>query len=177
MKNLIILCGVSMVLLCCCKKENADVSVVLGQSIYEKDGIIFKQVPRANAAPVGDGFDLVLDHLDEYGSPTESFYIYKIPKKKGKYEVVRTMPTVNDGLIGAKYFTISNEGDVLDDVYVVDETSTGNFIEITSFNEVKNEVAGKFSVKMKIDSNEVKQNPSSPDSFSIEKGEFNVKID
>ena len=120
-------------------------------------------------------FDLALTVYDETGGwPVEDFYLFKIPKKLGVHPLVPTQPYEDDGQTGAFYYTLSDQGDVLEEVYILETSATDNQVDVTFFKN--NEAAGYINATFIIDPDRGKRNPLSPDTVRITDGEFYLKF-
>ena len=77
--------------------------------------------------------------------------------------------------LSSAYYTLSNGGDVICDVYDnYEPDSLQNYITITSFNPQTNEIRGTFQATYLIE--RPKCRPAAPDTIRIRNGEFYTKI-
>ncbi|MBL7825046.1 MAG: hypothetical protein JNJ57_00330 [Saprospiraceae bacterium] len=160
-----------------CEKEKPDVGVNLGESMFLLNDS--SRAPKTERmfhnTTIPDAFDLDFSVFDPSGVwPVESFYIFKIPKKTGKFQLERTTTQDNDNKTGAFYYTLSDQGDVLEEVYILEE-SADNFIDVTYYQQETS--AGSFNATFIIDPDRGKTNPSSPDTIRITHGEFYLKLE
>lgn len=112
---------------------------------------------------------------NEFGYLREVLGFTIINIKLGRHELFPyTHPTANDS-ISTNYTTISDDGDVVEDRFVVLENED-NFIDIQHLDMDKMEMTGTFQVTFVRDINDPITNPSLPDTIRFTKGEFNLKI-
>lgn len=178
MKNLTCLLLFISICVCGCDKEKPDVGVPPGESEYYINGLIRtpKHERMLTNNSVNDAFDLDFPIYDASGGwPVESFYIFKVPMKTGQYPLSITNAQSSDRKTGAFYYTLSDQGDVLEEVYILDENASGNQINVTYF---KNKTAaGHFTATFIIDPERGKRNPQSADVIKITGGEFYLTLE
>ena len=79
--------------------------------------------------------------------------------------------------VGANYITATGQGNVLEEIYMIDDSAPNNYIDITYYDKKSGEVAGKYSALFIIDPARGKINPDSPDTILVTEGEFYLKIE
>jgi hypothetical protein len=113
---------------------------------------------------------------NEQGLLRESLSISEIPLKEGIYPLEVTRK--NDGAIGAAYHTWADDGDVLEDSYMLDKKASDNYLEIILVDTIARKIAGKFTASFKIDTSlyGIKANPLNPDKVKFSNGMFEAEI-
>jgi hypothetical protein len=91
----------------------------------------------------------------------------------GKYNVGAGLADLGDELVGASYYRLEADGDVLSGIYIVDEDDS-NQLEIITIDTVARTVQGTFSVKFKQDPDDY--NSNYPDKVEFKNGTFDVQI-
>lgn len=87
------------------------------------------------------------------------------------------LPIVFSKKLTSVFSTLSDDGDVLCDVYnVLESDSLINNITITSYNERTRKIKGTFEVTYIIDTSGTKCRATAPDTLRIRNGEFCTKI-
>jgi hypothetical protein len=83
----------------------------------------------------------------------------------------------NGNIVTSLYNTLSDDGDVICDVYYIYEPdSLWNYITVTAFNAQTKEIDGTFQATYLIDPSRMKCKPSAPDTIRIRNGVFHTKI-
>ena len=107
----------------------------------------------------------------------QDLYLTEIPlRKRGSYRISGSHWDLDDGLVGGSFFTVTDDGDVLEDSYIVDENSPDNELAITEVDTVEQIYWGTFTVSFEISTQGGKRNPDNPDKFKIRNAEFWAKI-
>lgn len=101
----------------------------------------------------------------------ESFGFQFIPNEIGEYNLEFM---VTDSLFRSIYNTSSHDGDVIKDLYRLDESKTSNVISITSLAET--EIEGEFDLTFKIDTSRIKIDVNAPDIIHFTNGKFQSQI-
>jgi hypothetical protein len=112
------------------------------------------------------------------GFTRHNMYFSEIPvKTTGSFEISKGHWDQDDGLIGASFHTSTDDGDVGEDNYIVDETATDNLLTITEIDTVEQIYRGHFTVSFEINNPQgFKLNPNNPDKFTIRDAVFWVKL-
>lgn len=97
-----------------------------------------------------------------------------LPIKIGRYPVFSRFNAVSSNL-KAKYATISDDGDVVEDRFNVFEADN-NFVEILSVNQQNKEIQGSFQLTFIRDQSDKIENPSLPDTIRFINGTFRIRI-
>lgn len=105
----------------------------------------------------------------------ETFDIRRIKANMDIQEITSLDKNNQLGLLSAGYGTLI-DGDVAGDIYSLDTTATNNFIQITSYNSSKAEIAGIFNVSFVLtrDSNEP---GTPPQTLEFTDGKFTAKVE
>lgn len=83
--------------------------------------------------------------IDEYGLTSEVLDMEYIPLVLGKYLVkYKSDPNILDGIVTSAY--AFGEDDITDGLYKPDTTASGNYIELTDYNDSTKIVKGRFDV-------------------------------
>lgn len=125
----------------------------------------------------GIGLDMYYDVFDNKGQLRQRLSFRKIPSIKGVYNLYDTSGQSRDSLVGCGYATVTSDGDVVEDVYRVVDIENQSTIEVMDYNDSNRILRGHFSVKLSIDPDRPKSNPSNPDTIQFVMGEFEVKIE
>ncbi len=151
-----------------------------GWATAKKSGVDFKG--SGTALVHGDRpdeyFGIVVDTyvgIDSFYLERENFIFNEIKYEAGEYTIAGKPNQLYDGFVGSSYFTLSDDGDVLEDVYILDESKT-NTLTIISVDTAANLVIGTFDVSYKIDPDRGKTNPNNPDKVRFSEGEFEVSF-
>ncbi|MEZ4955327.1 MAG: hypothetical protein R2825_17325 [Saprospiraceae bacterium] len=112
------------------------------------------------------------------GFTRHSLYLTEIPKNSvGTFKVAFDHFDLDDGFVGASFHTSTDDGDVGEDNYIVDETATDNLLTITEIDTVEQIYRGHFTVSFEINNPQgFKLNPNNPDKFTIRDAVFWVKL-
>ena len=161
-----------------CSKEKPDFSLELGKARHLLNGIETTpaKVRILDNITFPTTLDLQFNTNDADGFPLTSLSFFKIPKKEGKYTLQQTVNNIDSNKIGAAYFTLSNQGDVLEEYYVIDESKSDNFIDISYYSKKEKEIAGSYNITMVINPDRGKNNPASPDTIHVSSGEFHLSL-
>ena len=105
-------------------------------------------------------------------------YLSEIQKDSiGSYKISKGQWDQDDGLVGASFHTATDDGDVGEDNYIVDETATDNLLTITEVDTVNQIYRGHFTVSFEINNPQGGLlNPNNPEKFRIKDAEFWVKL-
>ncbi|MEZ4955328.1 MAG: hypothetical protein R2825_17330 [Saprospiraceae bacterium] len=102
----------------------------------------------------------------------------EIPRDSiGTFDIAFDHWDLDDGFIGATFHTLTDDGDVGEDNYIVNETATDNLLTITEIDTVEQIYRGHFTVSFEINNPQgFKLNPDNPDKFTIRDAVFWVKL-
>jgi len=112
--------------------------------------------------------------LNSSGYWRESLKLRNVPIKEGLFAVYRRNYT-DDKEISATYTTFSDDGDVVEDRFIVLE-SQNNFIEIENVDLSSMEMNGNLQITIVRDSLDPIDNPSLADTIFFADGVFRLKI-
>jgi hypothetical protein len=170
-----------ILLICCiaaCKKEDVKPTQQLGTLSFQINDTTITNPKDARANKDSQNNDLFEINFSIFNStnhwPLSTLSIVKIPTKKGKSQLMFTSIANDEGRTGAKYYTLTDQGDVLEETYNIDMSTTDNYIDISYIDD--GEVAGTFQANLRIDPNIGKQNPASPDVIIIRNGQFYLPL-
>ena len=111
----------------------------------------------------------------DYGALRENFIISYIPLKKGKYAIDGDKsPVSNTGHLYARCFTVTDDGDVAEDIYYL-RKHPKSCIEITHLDTLTNKVEGEFEVYLEVET--PKRGEQNADKLCFKRGRFSVDID
>ena len=125
----------------------------------------------------GIGIDAYFTLYDDLGQRRQSISFRKIPPMVGNYNLFNTSGQSTDSISGCSFVTLSFDGDVVEDRYRVVETGEQSTIKVTDYKNSNRLLCGEFSLKLYIDPDRPKSNPSNPDTILFEMGEFEVRIE
>ena len=129
-----------------------------------------------------DYLDMRFQTFEPAGVPNlyfkrQKLLLSEIPLSQiGTYIISGGTWDLNDGMVGARFFTSTDDGDVAEDSYIVDETATDNVLTVTEVDIEEQVYKGTFTVSFEISTEGGKRNPNNPDKLKIKDGEFMVKI-
>lgn len=171
------------IFLCACNKENTTQTVPIytaGEAPYgiangKKNGFDFEAAAIVkkvfNHSADSFRYSLTLSTETDYQALRE--YITFGPLiKAGIYDLFRTSKI---GSMNAGYSTLADDGDVLEDVYELDEAYQNTF-EVTKFDTLQNIVEGIINMQMKIKTSREKRNPDNPDVVTFSDVIFSAQI-
>ncbi|GJM34375.1 MAG: hypothetical protein DHS20C18_33760 [Saprospiraceae bacterium] len=170
------------VLLIGCKKETLDIQVYFpGSMTYgkvtamkgNKDWIASGLALRHGDRP-DEYIGIYAGTFSEEGFRRERIYFNEVPIAEGEY-IVKGL-TQYDGFIGTSYSTLADDGDIVEDVYISDDTRSDNRLTITEIDTVINMVKGTFHVTFILPNPAEKINPQNPDRITFSNGEFEVQL-
>ncbi len=181
MKSILFLLSATVCFAIGCQKEDVPIyypgSMIYGSAEAKKNG---KDWLASSGAQHYDTipslFGMGMETVSEEGFPREDISFNKIPKSVGKYKVSGPYNNVFDGFVGSSYHTLEDDGDALEDTYVLNEDAIDNYLEITLIDTVANIVQGKFTVTYDIATSGGKRNPNNPDRVKFSDGSFDIEF-
>ncbi|MEL6867932.1 MAG: hypothetical protein AAFP19_26140 [Bacteroidota bacterium] len=126
-------------------------------------------IPHNNNQPY---WALHFDTFTKEGFWRESLSIGYIPNR-GAFDI---FPLDDQIPVSATYTTLSEDGDVIEDRYAVNEIMEGNHITIRTLDTLAHKISGVFTVSMEIVDPAAKQNPANPDKVTFSNVVFEVDI-
>lgn len=120
-----------------------------------------------------DLLGLTIDRLTSEGYLREDLFIDRIPMTVGVHVIPRTDTLRKYQFVTARYFTLQDDGDVIEGMYYVDPAAN-NFVEIKSIR--RGVFRGNFQIRLLIDPLRKATYPHLPDTISFTNGEFKTKI-
>jgi hypothetical protein len=108
----------------------------------------------------------------ENGARRESCTMYHIPVRIGVYYLNDPNPNF---LPVASYGTLTSDGDVIEDIYDLD-VSSSSWIVITHVDTIDNRVIGNFDLSFVIKTDREKVNHANPDRVRFSAGVFDLPI-
>lgn len=174
-----------VILLGSCGKEEVTVSTPIyfpgdqqyGWSMAKKNGLDFESSGWAvrHLSMPDVFFGVHFDTFTDWGAWRESIVFGEIVYATGRYDVVKEDANQQNGIPDASYHTLSDDGDVGEDNYKLDD-SRDNWVEITAIDTINGEmtVSGIYNLHFLIEGN--KKNPINPDRVSFTEGVFEVKF-
>ena len=174
MKYLIVLIFISFL---GCKKQEFEPDFSNGKATALMNDENWEGKARGNVHHNGKGIDMYYDIFNSEGTLRQRLSFNKIPIEQGTYSLFNTFSQFSDSLSGAFFKTISHDGDVIEDSYLVVEDDNISTIEILSYNTSARLLKGTFQATFFIDPNRTKANSNNPDTIRFNMGEFEVKIE
>ncbi|MBL7828993.1 MAG: hypothetical protein JNJ57_20330 [Saprospiraceae bacterium] len=152
-----------------CKKDD----YYWGTVTCQKNGVPWPGHIRATISTISDyKINIVMNTLDEEGNELETLVFFKVPMLKGKYSLSYTInQPPDDSLIGCDY--ANGYLDQLYDSYLLAQQDSSSYLEITEYNDKKQEIKGRFNLIVWPD---IKGSLNAPDSIVFANGEFHTKI-
>ncbi len=160
-----------------CDKNDFQPDYSNGQATALMNGENWIGQGRGTENNQGIGFDMYYDVFDNLGQRRERLSFRKVPVAVGIYKLFDTSGQSTDSLAGCSYTTVTSDGDVVEDRYRIDEIGEQSTIKVTNYSNSNRLLSGEFSLKLYIDPDRPKSNPSNPDTILFEMGEFEVKIE
>ena len=124
-------------------------------------------------------FGIIFETYSTEGFKREDIVLSAIAYSTFEYMVSGKTPGVGEtivaGIAGGFYGTSTDDGDVGEDYYIVDE-SPNNKLTITELDTINNIVKGRFHVEFIHDPNDSKTNPNNPDKVVFSDMEFEVSF-
>ena len=133
-------------------------------------------IATASASPYKSGFNMSFQYYNEFGELRQSQTLYKIPRAIGTYKLSKTEVRDEDVLIGASFYTLSSDGDVIEDRYLIEVDSFVSNIYIQSIDANSGWIKGGFNAVFYIDPDRPKFNPANPDTIRFTNGTFSAKL-
>ncbi|MBK7936333.1 MAG: hypothetical protein IPJ82_04315 [Lewinellaceae bacterium] len=124
-----------------CKKE----SDYWGEIYTLKNGIEWQGNIKANNNRFSNSkIDITIETLRNDGF-WENLLFFKVPLKEGKYKLSRTLnQSPDDNLVGGEFY--NGYDDELHGIYEINDTDSTSYIEITYYDEKKQEIKGNFNL-------------------------------
>jgi len=160
-----------------CDKNDFQPDYSNGQATAIMNGENWIGQGRGYSNVHGIGIDANFTVYDNLGQERQNISFRKIPRSVGVYNVFNTSGQSTDSISGCTFRTLTQDGDVVEDVYRVVETGEQSTIKVTDYRSSNRLISGEFSLKLYIDPDRPKSNPSNPDTILFEMGEFEVKIE
>ena len=159
----------------CEKDENNNPEVPEWSKVTAiKNGEIWQTSSVAIIANNKDSAIIQANVLNSFGYWRESLLLSYVPVKEGLYTIYRRNH-IDDIKISAAYTTFSDDGDVVEDRFVVLE-SQNNFIEIKNVDLTNMEMSGTLQITFIRDTLDTIDNPSLADTIFFTEGVFRLKI-
>ena len=133
------------------------------------------EIYAGNNKPYSQGIDILVEKFNNKGFKREEIYMYKIPMEMGRFNLDRTDVREVDTLVGSKYFTLQDDGDVGGDSYfLLLNDSIPDFIEITEIDG--KEILGNFQMSFVKDLRYGEADPTAPDTIVFLDGKFHTRL-
>jgi hypothetical protein len=164
-----------------CNKDSPIPDRYTGTANALKNGASWEAVCYVDSIRIHDWsyppyYILRMEVYEHRGFIRESFGISAFKLNHNTQKILRPYNDNPEGLVAGSYLTIKDDGDVLGDIYDLDTTATKDFIQITDFNERKEEVEGVFNVTFVI-SRDDGDGPTPPEKLEFTNGKFTAKVD
>lgn len=148
-----------------------------GWSTAVKNGLTFEASghARQDRNRPDDFFGLSFITYADWGPEREVISIGEIELKIGRSPVVAEDDDLENGIPISLYSTLSDDGDVLEDIYRPDSRQQ-NWIEVTALDTINGEltISGEYNLHFRIDRE--KTNPLNPDHVRFTDGVFEVRF-
>ncbi len=180
MKKLTIALLLSIFLFGNCDKDNNELGgTYFGYAKAELNGkeVYFNKARAGLLYNLTDSISLIFERYERL-ILKEALDFQKVHKAVSKQQVYKyDYSFTKIQKLSSGYNTLSDDGDVLCDVYHVFESdSLQNKITITSFDPSSKEIKGKFEGTYVIDKTRIKCVPSAPDTIRVKNGVFHTKL-
>ncbi|MDO8368852.1 MAG: DUF5615 family PIN-like protein [Saprospiraceae bacterium] len=117
--------------------------------------------------------EIYINTLDVDGKELETLGFFKIPLKSGRYYLTYGFNQPPDDSLTGCFYANGYE-DQLYDSYLLSPEDSTSYLEITEYDNKKQEIKGKFNLIVWPD---IKGSWNAPDSIVFSGGEFHTKID
>jgi hypothetical protein len=171
MKNIVFFTAILFFISC---QKDDDISTS-GEAFATSNGKAWEGSPYASAAPAypEDHIGIVAELFNEHGLLREEISFHRIPLEKNRYDLGRIYNPHTYPYVGAAFFTLLDDGDVLGDIYLLDTLATGNYFEVLSYSENQKEIEVKFAATFLLDK---RANADAPDTLKFEDGYIKTKV-
>lgn len=160
-----------------CDRDDFQPDYSNGQATALMNEETWKGQTRGVVIEEGKSADLIFSVFDEVGQLRQVLGFSKVSYEPDLYPLYNTSGQSTDSLAGCSFVTLSFDGDVVEDRYRVVETGEQSTIKVTDYKNSNRLLCGEFSLKLYIDPDRPKSNPSNPDTILFEMGEFEVRIE
>lgn len=147
--------------------EWSKVTALKNGEIWEASAVAFKYEQ--------DTVLIQIQVRNQAGYLRESLIVRNLPIRVGNYLIYKRIPNSNQLNTNASFNTISDDGDVVEDRFVVLE-SQNNYIEIKQVDLTNMEMSGTLQITFIRDSLDTIDNPSLGDTIFFTDGVFRLKI-
>ena len=158
-----------------CDKTDYDFS--RGKATALRNGEYWIGQGRGSVNNMGIGVNFAFEVFNKKGELRQVLGFSKIPTFPYKYFVKNTNRQLSDSIPGCHFTTISHDGDVVEDMYLVYESDDESNVTVINYDETNRRLKGEFRLKFYIDPKSPKTNPNNPDTIVFTKGQFEVLIE
>ena len=123
--------------------------------------------------PYNIRFNVRFEVYNNSGELREKLLLYKVPFEVGRHLLSVTTNRTKDDLIGARFWTISDDGDVIDNRYRLYDPAE-NTIMIIKADTIRNILKGEVNATFLVDPNDVED--TDIDTIRIENGLFEITL-
>ena len=120
-----------------------------------------------------DFWTVSLGTVSKEGFSRENITLSFITPTPGLYKIAQEQ---SDNVLTSRYFTLQDDGDVLEDSYLVDQSSVFNQARITKVDTVNKVLEGIFTASYEIRDPENKINPNNPNRITFSDVSFSVQV-
>ena len=154
-----------------CKKE--ELPYYWGMATANLNGQSWTAKVHIGPNPQNDKFfDIIIDRYNSESFLRESLFVFEFRLMLGSQKIHRADANDSIYVAGCNYFTLTDDGDVLCDVYNVSASDTlFNHISLSRIDYMTRIVTGKFDLRLVID-RLPKCNPSAKDTLVFTDGTF-----
>lgn len=159
-----------------CDKYGFNPDYSQGKATAIRNGESWIAQGRGSINNFSIGVDFTFEVFNKAGSLRQGLDFSKIPASPGTYYLRKISGQSQDSIPRCLYSTISDDGDVLEDTYLVYEFENESYLTVSNYDMSNRVLKGEFRIKFFIDPQYPKSNPKDPDTLLFEKGQFEVKI-
>jgi hypothetical protein len=163
----------------CNEKDTSPSLTTDGEAFAKKNGVIWESfVVKIDRYSVDENFSLILNMLiiDNQDYPRENFSIFRIKNSFNRQLILNSKRESSSDSLGVFYSTLIDDGDVVGDIYELDTSTMNNFIQITNYNSIKNQIEGIFNVSLIISRDDgIGEVP--PEKIDFIEGKFKVNVE
>jgi|SRR5690606_29552198 len=158
-----------------CDKTDNDFSK--GKATALRNGELWTGQGRGSVNNFGIGVNFVFEVFNKNGELRQVLGFSKIPTNSEKYILRNTNTQLPDSISGCHFTTISDDGDVVEDRYLIYESEDESYVTVLNYDETSRRLKGEFKLKFYIDPKRPKSNPINPDTIVFTNGQFEVLIE
>ena len=113
-----------------CDKEEFKKLEYWGRVSADKNAANWASLPSGGISNINGKFFVSCNVYNSSDIHREQLLLFKIPLLEGSYNVEKTRERDEDEKVGAMFFTVTDDGDVIGDIYDISELDSTSTISI-----------------------------------------------